>query len=121
LPKSVKAGRGLFAKSDLFKGDIVAFYDFDKVVDDATLRLMKMDNDPMFPYVLRKRKNQHLCGLMKQQRGRGMGSLINSGGNHFKNNCKIVRFRSNFYIKVVAPLIKIDEELFIPYNRGVIY
>ena len=120
MPKRLKAGRGLFAKKNFHKGDIVTYYDFDKVVDDNGLQKMKINNDPQYYYVIRKRKNENLCGLMNYIRGRGMGSLINSGGGIYKNNCKLIRCKTRIYIKVVASYIKKGEELFIPYNRGVI-
>ena len=119
LPKSLNAGNGLFLKTEIRKGDVVTYYDYDLVVDDEALKEMKVKNDPQYSYVLTRRKNEHLCGLMQSKRGRGMGSLINSGGGYFKNNCKFVGLRANHLIIIRAKKdLKKDDELFIAYNRG---
>lgn len=118
LPRHLKAGNGLFALKDFAKGDVVATYDYDDVIDDEELVRLKVRKDKQVKYVLQLKKNKHLCGLMEAKTGRGMGSLINSGGKAFKNNCRFSRFRKEIKIKCSVRLIKKGTELFVPYNRG---
>jgi len=118
LPRYLKAGNGLFALKDFVKGETIATYDYDRVIDDEELIRLKVRKDKQVKYIMQLKKNVHLCGIMKAQSGRGMGSLINSGGKLFKNNCIFSRYKKEIRIKCSVRLIKKGTELFVPYNRG---
>ena len=121
LPRSLNAGRGLFASKHILKDELITIFDFDEVLKDNEVRAVAGSHG--YAYILNcGKKDYNYAGLKNPIPGRGMGSFINSplhSSPLHKANCK---WKLNKTIKkpVIYAINDIfpHEELFMTYNRA---
>ena len=114
------AGLGVYTSTTFHKGDIITKFECAEI-DDYDVHKMKMEGDPKFKYIL-KMRGKFFLGLPTPEKGKGLGSFINTSknaaaDNNRSNNCSY-SFRGDDIYIVATERILAYHELFLPYGIG---
>ena len=114
------AGLGVYTSNTFHKGDIITKFECTEI-DDCEVHKMKIEGNPKFKYIL-KMRGKFFLGLSTPEKGKGLGSFINTsknavGDNNRYNNCNY-SFRGDDIYIVATERILAYHELFLPYGVG---